>query len=1389
MCCLLALTLAGAFLLPYASGETGQLSHILRLGSEGEELGEEEASEEPVEVTFTLRLVGEALPGGEEEFFGEYGLEAEAGEVLTQAQLLALIENMPDTTGFTLADGADFTVPETDGEAVTINYTRNEYALIFYGHSNTVFSETLVPFGGAVQAPDGKPPRTGYHFVEWTGFPEEPTVMGAAPQSYSARFAPDTETPYTVRLIGSALPGGEDEILASKALTGTSDSTVTMAGALDEFDTISFTGFTQGTAADFTIKADGTGVYDIPYARNSYMLTLTEYDGETMLDVLYNRPLSQVLPADTATKPYGKVFDCWQSHPANMPATPLTLEAVYKNGTFEVEFRNYNGDLLLGEAVSVDFGAIVPNASADAAEAEADASRPGYRFTHWATAPYGGTGSCGDDAENSHAIDFDGQGPVLETEGIIYHAHFAPDTETPYKIVFIGEKLDPAEGFDKGNPLRVRYEGEEDELTFITRYGTSDTPAEYSVSWLNGIAAIPGYRYEGVETAAQNIAPDGGTVFYVLFTRLSYDLRLVQEGDSTKGQAHPFRFGTPLEGLDFITAFENLANTEALLADGSNAMQYVYGHEFDCWMLSVTEGEEEDFASSGITELPAGGLTLYARYKAKQWNATFNYTSRLAYYPSEVESKTAVIPVYFGETITPPEVRRYGYSLKGWVDNATGVLYQPDELTMDKEGRGFTAKWEANEYTATFNYVDNAGNKTAYVYDVVFDTTFDVPVKDNNWNDNDSNSLTAWNQETGRLWKGHLLESWEWFDGRDVPQKHTLELNEQDGLDALPAMELEGGMSFTAKQPLNKYPVFFDWIDGSKTIMVEYGQSIDEAIAAQGFVWYQTESIADKYASDINPDDYKDVAPENLAKRKGHSIDYWTEYRKDGPLPDKFSTEKQFGNMPDCRRKFEDASHALTYWVAFEQYNEDRDRWDRIGAPIDVEFGKEIVLPNEPSPREYFTGWCVSTDTKLEDPISRKGADFIEKLTEEGMTLRARFDCPIEYKIDGRTERTDYVTLLSDIKKWAPAPPRGYHYTLWTSRPAADINLTKMPPRALTFECLTEINAFTIQFEYEDRNGNIKREPATPKPYVYNQTILLPEGVPASPETDNKKFTQWSYNGQKVNPGTDRADYPHSAEVLIKAQYRAPLIKSIEAKLPLGTTFSQGTLIDLSAKGLTFFVEYDNGFKDQRTDILALLSSKKVTYTPQTFAQAGSFDITVTYKDGTESATCKLRVQITPRFVSDVSMAKLPTKTTYYVGEKLDLRGGMLRIEYDNGTVTNNTPLTVNSASEYVDVSNFNSSAVGKRMLKVRYTAGGTTWETEFQVSIIAKPKGYLKGDVNNDGKINSLDLLLVKRHILGIETLKGEAFNAADINGDGKVNSLDAMKILRHILGQEKLK
>ena len=55
---------------------------------------------------------------------------------------------------------------------------------------------------------------------------------------------------------------------------------------------------------------------------------------------------------------------------------------------------------------------------------------------------------------------------------------------------------------------------------------------------------------------------------------------------------------------------------------------------------------------------------------------------------------------------------------------------------------------------------------------------------------------------------------------------------------------------------------------------------------------------------------------------------------------------------------------------------------------------------------------------------------------------------------------------------------------------------------------------------------------------------------------------------------------------------------------------------------------------------------------------------------------------------------------------------------------------------------------------------------------------------MNGDGVIDISDMMVIRRHILGVKVLTGDEFKRADLNGDGVLDISDMMMIRRHILG-----
>ena len=89
---------------------------------------------------------------------------------------------------------------------------------------------------------------------------------------------------------------------------------------------------------------------------------------------------------------------------------------------------------------------------------------------------------------------------------------------------------------------------------------------------------------------------------------------------------------------------------------------------------------------------------------------------------------------------------------------------------------------------------------------------------------------------------------------------------------------------------------------------------------------------------------------------------------------------------------------------------------------------------------------------------------------------------------------------------------------------------------------------------------------------------------------------------------------------------------------------------------------------------------------------------------------------------------------------------------------------------------------------KTKRIAETIEFESNGQVGIPSSPTTltlakYTPGDVNDDGKINSKDLMLVIKKILKQDLPNGTIVDAMDMNNDGKYNSKDLQLIINIIL------
>ena len=84
-------------------------------------------------------------------------------------------------------------------------------------------------------------------------------------------------------------------------------------------------------------------------------------------------------------------------------------------------------------------------------------------------------------------------------------------------------------------------------------------------------------------------------------------------------------------------------------------------------------------------------------------------------------------------------------------------------------------------------------------------------------------------------------------------------------------------------------------------------------------------------------------------------------------------------------------------------------------------------------------------------------------------------------------------------------------------------------------------------------------------------------------------------------------------------------------------------------------------------------------------------------------------------------------------------------------------------------------------------TSNNTTSNSSNNTTTEAKK--YSLGDPNNDGKINSGDLLVVKQYLLKIKNITDEnVLTSMDLNKDEKINSGDLLLLKKHLLGTYKI-
>ena len=157
----------------------------------------------------------------------------------------------------------------------------------------------------------------------------------------------------------------------------------------------------------------------------------------------------------------------------------------------------------------------------------------------------------------------------------------------------------------------------------------------------------------------------------------------------------------------------------------------------------------------------------------------------------------------------------------------------------------------------------------------------------------------------------------------------------------------------------------------------------------------------------------------------------------------------------------------------------------------------------------------------------------------------------------------------------------------------------------------------------------------------------------------------------------------------------------------------------------------------------------------------------------------------------EVKVIKKLTEDELKFDESLTIQGNIISGFDHNNMTAENIKNYITTIYE-IKIENYKGETIennqlvgtGSKIKIIRTTQTNNTTETIAEYTVV------LYGDVNGDGKINSVDLLVLQRHILEIQKIDEIFQKAGNINKNGrKPTSVDLLLIQRHILGLQIIK
>ncbi|MBQ2842221.1 MAG: InlB B-repeat-containing protein [Clostridia bacterium] len=722
----------------------------------------------------------------------------------------------PTKEGYTFKNW-DVAIPETmpaGDMTITAVWEANQYTITFEDTGDTVIDPITQAYESAVKAPED-PEKTGYDFAGWE--PEVPTEMPLNGATIKATWTPREDTVYQV------VVNYTDAATGAKAVPydfeGTTDNKIAIVDATPDpaaddthyhvfAEEFAVQGYVLDTEADNdmtgVVAPDGTTVLNIYLVAVEYPVTYDAnggkfYDGSE--EIVKNLPFNASTRDDNA--PYeptreGYTFAGWQGAP-RVPVNGTTITASWTPNKYTIIWDT-NGDW--------DFEATVEeNIAADKVEytqnddyknlvnKQPHIEKEGYTFAGWVD-ENGAAVTAPDNVPaedlviiatytvNSYDIVWD-DGTKTTTESKNYGSAIVEPAYEPTKEGYTFNGWATAEGKTPAEVATVPVDGVEFEAQW--------TKNKYKVNYFvidpvtgefgEAVATIEQVEYEApISTVIPGYtAPEGYTLFDTVYT--------------DTGFTAPLAGGAAMPAADVNLYYDLVANKYPAVfdanggkwADGdtSKTVETKYNETIVAPEAPSLEGNEFAGWTPAVGTMDdVKGKTYVASWTPKTYTVTYKANGGVWGEDEAIET-TQTFEVVYGAAIPAPEAdpTRTGYKFNDWDAKAPATM-PANDLT-------FTAQWEINKYTITFN---TDGGST--VGDITQD--YGTAVK-----------APADPTKTGYTFTG-------WVDAEGKPA-------------TVPATMPVDGAALKATWEVNKYDIIWN-VDGVTTIIkdVPYGTLIEK---------------------------------------------------------------------------------------------------------------------------------------------------------------------------------------------------------------------------------------------------------------------------------------------------------------------------------------------------------------------------------------------------------------------------------------------------------------------------------------------------------------------------------------------------------------------------------